>query len=142
MYWMKWRTILVIATTFFRCLLRSELLPNRTYATADGLAADSCVRRDGAIHISVVLCVSRLVRRRGAPERSPDCPATLYLQYAGPAGEKIVLYANGFGATSTAIVSGSAVRSGTLATLPVIRIGGVEAQVLFAGYNTGLILTG
>jgi hypothetical protein len=35
-------------------------------------------------------------------------------------GEVVVLYANGFGATSTPVVSGSNTQSGTLPTLPVI----------------------
>ncbi len=48
-------------------------------------------------------------------------------------GETIVLYANGFGSTSTAVVSGSETQSGTLSPMPVITIGGVPASVTFAG---------
>ena len=62
-------------------------------------------------------------------------PATLYPGYTTPAkpGEIVVLYANGFGATSPAAVAGSPVQSGALATLPVIQIGGARATVPFAG---------
>ena len=63
-------------------------------------------------------------------------PATLYPS-ATPAkpGETIVLYANGFGPTSTPVISGSSMQSGTLSPLPVIKIGGVAATVTFAGLN-------
>ena len=62
-------------------------------------------------------------------------PTTLYPGLTTPAqpGETIVLYANGFGQTSTAIVSGSQTQSGTLTPLPAITIGGVPATVAFAG---------
>jgi uncharacterized protein (TIGR03437 family) len=60
---------------------------------------------------------------------------TLYPGSSTPAkpGETIVLYANGFGATSTPVVSGSTVQSGTLSPLPVIEIGGIAATVQYAG---------
>ena len=63
-------------------------------------------------------------------------PATLY-PGATPAkpGDTIVLYANGFGTTSTPVVSGSIMQSGALSPLPVIKIGGVAATVIFAGLN-------
>ncbi len=48
-------------------------------------------------------------------------------------GETIVMYANGFGPTSTAVVSGSETQSGTLSPMPAISIGGVAATVTFAG---------
>ena len=51
------------------------------------------------------------------------------------AGETIVLYANGFGPTSTPVVSGAATQFGTLTPLPVIMIGGIQANVRFAGLN-------
>jgi uncharacterized protein (TIGR03437 family) len=62
-------------------------------------------------------------------------PATLYPGATTPAepGETVVLYANGFGQTSAPVQSGSATQSGTLSTLPVIKIGGVVAAVNFAG---------
>jgi uncharacterized protein (TIGR03437 family) len=44
-------------------------------------------------------------------------------------GEEVVMFANGFGPSSTPAVSGSVVQSGSLPTLPVIRIGGVIATV-------------
>ena len=47
--------------------------------------------------------------------------------------ETIVLYANGFGSTSTAVVGGSLSQSGTLSPLPVVKIGGIQAVVQFAG---------
>jgi uncharacterized protein (TIGR03437 family) len=62
-------------------------------------------------------------------------PATLYPGSTTPAkpGETVVLYANGFGATPTPVVSGSKTQSGSLSPLPVIKIGGVNATVQFAG---------
>jgi uncharacterized protein (TIGR03437 family) len=62
-------------------------------------------------------------------------PTSLYPGSSAPAkpGESVVLYGNGFGATSPAVVNGSPVQSGVLATLPVIRIGSAQATVQFAG---------
>jgi uncharacterized protein (TIGR03437 family) len=62
-------------------------------------------------------------------------PTTLYPGLTTPAqpGESIVLYANGCGATSAPVLSGSIVQSGTLSPLPVIKIGGITASVQFAG---------
>ena len=51
-------------------------------------------------------------------------------------GESVVLYANGFGATSTPVVSGSGSQSGTLSPLPVVTVGGLPAAVQFAGLVT------
>ncbi len=62
-------------------------------------------------------------------------PTTLYPGASTPAkpGEIVVLYANGFGPTSTAVVTGSTTQSGTLSPLPVVTIGGSAATVQFAG---------
>jgi uncharacterized protein (TIGR03437 family) len=62
-------------------------------------------------------------------------PTSLYPGSATPAkpGETIVLYGNGFGATSIPVVSGSITQSGALSALPVIKIGGAAAAVSFAG---------
>jgi uncharacterized protein (TIGR03437 family) len=62
-------------------------------------------------------------------------PTSLYPGLTTPAqpGETIVIYANGFGSTSTPVVSGSETQSGTLSPMPVITIGGVPAMVTFAG---------
>jgi uncharacterized protein (TIGR03437 family) len=61
-------------------------------------------------------------------------PASLYPGSKTPAkpGETI-LYANGFEQTSTPVVSGSILQSGTLSPLPVIKIGGATATLQFAG---------
>ncbi len=48
-------------------------------------------------------------------------------------GETVVLYANGFGATTPPVVNGSSSQLGTLPTNPVVTIGGVTANVTFAG---------
>jgi uncharacterized protein (TIGR03437 family) len=62
-------------------------------------------------------------------------PATLYPGVTTPArpGELVVLYANGFGATTPPITKGSELQSGTLPVMPVIQIGGVSAVVQSAG---------
>jgi uncharacterized protein (TIGR03437 family) len=64
-------------------------------------------------------------------------PAALYPGVTTPAkpGETIVLFANGFGPTSTQVVSGAMTQSGTLSPTPVITIGGIQANVRFAGLN-------
>jgi uncharacterized protein (TIGR03437 family) len=62
-------------------------------------------------------------------------PATLFPGSTTPAkpGETVVLYGNGFGATSPAVMSGSSMQSGTLPSMPAIEVGGVPATVQFAG---------
>jgi uncharacterized protein (TIGR03437 family) len=62
-------------------------------------------------------------------------PPSLFTGLTTPVkpGETIVLAANGFGTTSSPVVSGSVAQSGTLPVLPTITIGGVPATVLFAG---------
>ncbi len=62
-------------------------------------------------------------------------PASLYAGLTTPAqrGETIVLYGNGFGATSSQVVAGSEAQSGSLPTLPVVTIGGAQVTVEFAG---------
>jgi uncharacterized protein (TIGR03437 family) len=62
-------------------------------------------------------------------------PTSLYPGLTTPAkpGETIVLFGNGFGPTSTPVVSGAPAQSGSLSPLPVVKIGGVTATVQFAG---------
>lgn len=62
-------------------------------------------------------------------------PASLYPGATTPAkpGEVVVLYATGFGQTNPPIQNGSVRPSGVLPVSPVITIGGLEAQVQFAG---------
>ena len=48
-------------------------------------------------------------------------------------GEVLQIYANGFGPTSTPVVSGAITQGGTLAPLPVVKIGGIAATVQYAG---------
>ncbi len=64
-------------------------------------------------------------------------PPSLYAGYTTPArqGETVVLYANGFGAISPAVVSGASSQTGTLNPLPTVTIGGIAAVVAFAGIN-------
>jgi uncharacterized protein (TIGR03437 family) len=50
-------------------------------------------------------------------------------------GETVLLYANGFGAVSPAVVSGASSQTGTLNPLPTVMIGGIAATVQFAGIN-------
>jgi uncharacterized protein (TIGR03437 family) len=64
-------------------------------------------------------------------------PTALYLGLTTPAkpGETIVLFANGFGMTSTPVVGGAESQFGNLSPTPVIMIGGFQANVRFAGLN-------
>ncbi len=48
-------------------------------------------------------------------------------------GETAVIYGTGFNAASITAVNGALSQSGTLPSLPVIKIGGVPANVLYAG---------
>jgi uncharacterized protein (TIGR03437 family) len=61
-------------------------------------------------------------------------PASLYPGQTTPAkpGETVVLYANGFGATTIPVVSGAMTQSGNLSPLPTVTIGGIQATVLYA----------
>jgi len=70
-------------------------------------------------------------------------PATLYPGYSVPAnpGETIVIYADGFGPVSPAVVSGSLSQSGMLPVTPSIRIDGVLIQPNPIGF-AGLISPG
>ena len=62
-------------------------------------------------------------------------PTSLYPGLTTPAapGETIILYANGFGPVTPPVVSGSEAQSGTLPSLPEVRIGNDSAMVAFAG---------
>ncbi len=62
-------------------------------------------------------------------------PPSLYPGVSTPVkpGETVVLYGNGFGQTSTPVVSGSQTQSGTLSPLPIVTIGGIPANVSYAG---------
>lgn len=62
-------------------------------------------------------------------------PSTLYPGATTPArpGEAVVLYGNGFGATSPPAIAGSATQSGVLSPLPIVTIGGIAAAVQYAG---------
>lgn len=64
---------------------------------------------------------------------APSLSVPGYTFTAAKPGETILLYANGFGSTSAPLISGSSSQGGTLATLPVVQIGGVTAKVQFAG---------
>jgi uncharacterized protein (TIGR03437 family) len=68
-------------------------------------------------------------------DNSPVGPTSLFPGKSTPVkpGETITLWANGFGTTSTPIITGAPMQSGTLTPPPVIRIGGQPAPVTFAG---------
>ncbi|MBI2816757.1 MAG: hypothetical protein HYX72_07440 [Acidobacteria bacterium] len=60
----------------------------------------------------------------------------------GRAGEELVVYASGLGAVTPTVASGYPAASSTLSTtntLPVLRVGGVQATVLFSGLAPGMI---
>ena len=111
----------------------SGLVP--VVVTNNGVASASFTVQAAALSPSFFVFDGTHVVAQHVPSYTDVGPATLYPGYTTPAqpGEEVVLYANGFGATSVPVVSGSAVQSGTLATLPVVTIGGVQALVLYAG---------
>jgi uncharacterized protein (TIGR03437 family) len=61
-------------------------------------------------------------------------PTSLFPGLSTPAqpGETIIIYANGFGATTVPVVSGAETQSGTLPTTPTIQIGSATATVTYA----------
>ena len=63
----------------------------------------------------------------------PSLSAPGYAFTPASRGETIVLYGFGFGLPSTTLVSGAASQSGALPESPVVQIGGVTAQIIFAG---------
>ncbi len=62
-------------------------------------------------------------------------PATLFPGASSPArrGETVVIFANGFGPTNQSIVGGSSIQGGLLSPPPQIQLGGIAANVQFAG---------
>jgi len=62
-------------------------------------------------------------------------PTTLYAGLSTPAAanEPVVLYAVGFGPPTTTLTEGSSTQFGSLATMPVCKIGANNAPVAFAG---------
>jgi uncharacterized protein (TIGR03437 family) len=62
-------------------------------------------------------------------------PSALFPGFSTPAtpAETIIIYGNGFGTTSQPILGGSVAQGGTLSPLPVIKVGGLQANVTFAG---------
>jgi uncharacterized protein (TIGR03437 family) len=64
-------------------------------------------------------------------------PTSLYPGSTTPAkpGETVLIYANGFGPTSVAVVSGDETQSGTLSPQPIVTIGGITASLPFTGLN-------
>ena len=62
-------------------------------------------------------------------------PASLFPGASTPAkpGETVILYANGFGPTTPAAVSGATSQTGNLNPLPAVSIGGIKADVQFGG---------
>jgi len=64
-------------------------------------------------------------------------PSSLFAGVTTPAvpGETVVLYANGCGPISPAVVNGASSQTGTLTPLPVVTIGGIAAKVVYAGIN-------
>jgi uncharacterized protein (TIGR03437 family) len=62
-------------------------------------------------------------------------PTGLYPGSSTPAkpNETVILYGNGFGPTSSVVVSGDMVQSGSLPVFPVFSIGGIPATVQYAG---------
>jgi uncharacterized protein (TIGR03437 family) len=75
-----------------------------------------------------------IVAQHGA-DNSLVGPSALYPGQTSPAkpGETVVLYGNGFGPTSSAVVSGAETQGGTLSPLPSVTVGGLPATVNFAG---------
>lgn len=62
-------------------------------------------------------------------------PANLYPGYSTPgkSGEQVIVYANGFGPTSSPVVSGIVTQSGSLNPLPAMTVGNIPVKITFAG---------
>jgi uncharacterized protein (TIGR03437 family) len=64
------------------------------------------------------------------------------VQASAAAGQVVVIYCTGLGATTPAVASGQAAPSNPLARIdspPVVTIGGAPATVQFAGMTPGLV---
>jgi uncharacterized protein (TIGR03437 family) len=69
----------------------------------------------------------------GTPVGPPSLSVPGFTFTPAQPGETISVYANGFGPTSVAVVSGSMTQGGVLSPLPMLTIGGQNAAVQYAG---------
>jgi uncharacterized protein (TIGR03437 family) len=109
--------------------------PVQVVVTNDGVASAAFTAQAQSISPSwFIYSGTPYVAARHA-DQSLIGPASLYPGSSTPAkpGETVELYANGFGPTSQAVVGGSESQGGTLSPLPGVTIGGVAAQVTYAG---------
>jgi uncharacterized protein (TIGR03437 family) len=51
----------------------------------------------------------------------------------GKSGEQMIVYANGFGPTSSPVASGIVTQSGSSNTLPAITVGNIPVKITFVG---------
>jgi uncharacterized protein (TIGR03437 family) len=93
--------------------------------TVNGIATPSVTVRAQAVAPSFFVA-------GGGPYAAAEHADGKILTTAAP-GETIVLYGNGFGPVDPPVQSGIPVQSGALAEAPSIQIGGVAAQVVYAG---------
>jgi uncharacterized protein (TIGR03437 family) len=109
--------------------------PVLVQATANGKTGGTFLVESQTLSTSFLAFDGTHVVAQHVPSYTDVGPTTLYPGLTTPAqpGEEVVLYANGFGPTSTPVVAGASAQSGTLSPLPVVTIGGVQANVLFAG---------
>jgi len=82
-----------------------------------------------------VFDVAGHVVAQNLPSYTDIGPTTLYPGLTTPAtpGEEVVVYGNGFGATTVPIVAGSETQSGSLPDSVQVQVGGVVARVVYAG---------
>lgn len=106
---------------------------SNTFATTSQLAAPAFFTIEGR-NAAAVHTNGTLIGRSGLFPAAPTATTP------ARAGEAILLFAAGFGATTPAAPAGSVVTSALrLTTLPIVRIGGIPATVDFAGLSgTGL----
>ena len=112
--------------------------PVQVVVTNNGVASASVSSTAQAISPAFFINFgSPYVLAQHSTDYSPVGPTTLYPGSSTPAkpNETVVLYANGFGPISPAVVSGSSAQSGTLTPLPTVTIGGLPANVTYAGIN-------
>jgi uncharacterized protein (TIGR03437 family) len=126
-----------ISPTQLNILTPPDLAPGPVLvqATANGRTSAAFLVESQTLSTSFFAFDGTHVVAQHVPSYTDVGPTTLYAGLTTPAqpGEEVVLYANGFGPTSATVVAGSAAQSGTLSPLPVVTIGGVQANVLFAG---------
>jgi uncharacterized protein (TIGR03437 family) len=109
--------------------------PVQVVVNNNGVTSAPATASSKALSPSFFIAAGPYVLAQHGADNSLVGPTSLFPGSTTPAkpGETVVLYANGFGPVSQAVVSGSITQTGTLSPLPTVTIGTINAVVQFAG---------